>query len=161
MRIEPCNDLDLVKKVLTHPEIYPYISDDGSPNPDDFEPIHVEGAAFHLGVWSDDNRLLGIFFIHKNNAILWEIHTSLLPICRGRCAREAARLVIEWIFGNTSCRKLMSWVPSIYPHVIEYATNAGLVQEGVSKASFLKNGQVCDMILFGIRSPESCHKRQQ
>lgn len=148
MKIQLTHDMETVAAIISHPEIYPFCSDDGSPPASEFTALETE-AFFHLLV-TEDNVIMGVFSVQQLNAIMFEIHTSLLPCCRGRNARWAAELVIEWLFSNTRCLKLVSWVPNVTAPAARLAASVGMVREGICTASFLKNGQLCDMVLFGL-----------
>lgn len=157
MKVVRCKDVDLIKSILIQPGIWEHCTDDSAPSQEDFTPIE-HPLAFHIVPYEEDTPL-GVFFIHQNNAILWEIHVSLLPICRGKDAERAAKLAIQWVFDNTPCLKLMTWIPTSNAHAVCLAANIGMVQEGVNRNSFKKNDHIYDMVLFGIaKRSESCQK---
>jgi RimJ/RimL family protein N-acetyltransferase len=58
--------------------------------------------------------------------------------------------LIKWVFENTTCRKLISWAPEGNQRAYDFAIKAGLVDEGVCKKSFIKNGVLLDQHLMGI-----------
>ncbi|MDH3981272.1 MAG: GNAT family N-acetyltransferase [Kiritimatiellaceae bacterium] len=160
MKIERSFDYDLIERIMAHPAIYPDITDDGSPEPEDFNAASGENI-YYLIVRRDDNEAVGLFFVHPHNAILYEIHTCLLPTCRGECADKAAQLVLDWIFEHITCEKLITHVPAFNKPAYSYAKRAGLVKEGVNRSSFLKDGQLYDLLLMGITRGELCRQPLQ
>lgn len=144
---------------MIDPAIYPYISDDGTPEPWLYKPIESEDF-YYLSVLDNDQNVLGLFLVHPHNMIMFEIHTCLLPVCRGKKADEAAQLVLKWVFENTICKKLITHVPENNKPALEYAKRAGLIVEGVNRASFQKNGEVLNQVLLGITRTEQCQQQQ-
>ena len=158
MRIEHTHDMNIVTHIMAHPSIYPYVSDDGCPDAEDYEAIDNE-ALYYLLVLDNDENVLGLFLIHPHNTILYEIHTCLLSSCREK--DKAAQVVLDWIFKNTPCEKLMTHVPDFNRPALLYAERAGLMREGINRLSFLKNGRLHDQILLGITRTEQCQQQQQ
>jgi RimJ/RimL family protein N-acetyltransferase len=145
-------DYELIGSILTHPKIYPHISDDGSPPAAEYRPIESE-AVWYIVV-RDEEEVLGLWMLHPHNSICWEIHTALLPNAWGERGQRAARLLPEWIWKNTLCRRVMTNVPDNNRLALRFAREAGMTEFGVNSASFLKNGKLWDQVLLGI-SPRS------
>lgn len=158
MRIERTYDMELVRRITVDPAVYPYVSDDGSPEPEDFEPVESD-VIYYLLVLDNDENVLGLFLVHPHNTILYEIHTCLLATCRGSKADEAAQKVLAWIFENIPCHKLMTHVPEHNRSALHFAERAGLKREGINAQSFLKNGEICDQFLLGITRTEQCQQQ--
>lgn len=152
-------DYELIRQIMINPAIYPYISDDGTPEPWLFKPIE-SSQFYYLLVLDNDNIVLGLFLVHPHNIAMYEIHTCLLPHCRGKMADEAGKLVLEWIFENTPCQKVMTHVPEYNRSALKYAERAGMQIEGVNRLSFQKLGQLHDQVLLGITRVEVCQQQQ-
>jgi len=135
-------DYDLIMDIMTHPDIYPYISDDGSPSQEDFSPIQ-----------SDDIYYLiceaGLFMYHPHNCITVEVHSCVLPEYRGKSVAYA-KASVEWMFENTKYRKVITQVPSYNKRALVYAQKAGLEIEGTNRMSFMKNGKIYDQTILGV-----------
>ena len=156
MRIEPTCDEELIRGIVTHPAIWPHVSDDGS-QLESYSPP-MDGAAWLRVV---DRETLGVYMIHQHNAVTFEIHTCLLPAAWGGKARQAGNLVLDWIFTNTQCQKLITQVPETNKLALRYAQRCGLVVEGKNRQSFLKNGELIDQIQLGITKKENDLCQQQ
>lgn len=140
-------DAELIASTIRHPRIWPSVSDDGSPLPEDFMPI-MSDSVIYLGMF-ESGAFHGLFMLHQHNAICWEVHTCLLPTARGN-AHCFAEKCVEWVFSETACRRLITNVPAGNALAIRLASSVGMIQFGINHASFLKNGAVLDQIMLGI-----------
>lgn len=151
MTFERTFDYDLIRAVLTSPEMYPWISDDGSPAAADYQPP-VSDAIWYILV-SDQGQLLGLWMLVPRNAIEYEVHTCLLPGHGFRRARQAAREGIAWVWAHTPARRLITGVPAYNRIAYQFALDAGFAPIGVDRKSYLKDGILYDQALLGL-SPE-------
>lgn len=160
MRIERTANPGLVRFVVTHPAIYPHISDDHSPAADEYEPVIAEGIYWLACASGDD--LAGLFMAHPWNGATYEIHTCILPPFRGPAAREATAAVLAWLFTQTRCQKVVTHVPATNRAAYRLATDSGLKDEGLNRRSFLKGGELIDQHLLGITREEweTCQQQQ-
>lgn len=153
---KPLEDLDTVTWTMRHRRIWPSISDDGSPARTEFR---ASPGLTYLGMF-DGDKYLGLFVLHQHNAILWEVHTCLLPHAWGPTAKDCAKLCVEWVFSNTDCRRLITSVPEGNALAERLAQAAGMVRYGTNPRSFLKNGQELDQIMLGISKGATCQQPQ-
>ena len=151
IHIERSTDYALIRGIMTHPRVYPHLTDDGSPAAADFEPIESE-ALYYLVAW-DGNELLGLWLFVPLNAVCWEVHTALLPHAWGDRARRAAVVMLQWIWGNTPCRRIVTHVPADNRLAYDFALAAGMQVFGIDEQSFLKGGRLLDQICLGINRP--------
>lgn len=156
MTFERTTDYDLIREIVTHPKLYSWLTDDFSPPPRDYRPPE-HPAIWYLLVKEGETRL-GLFMAAPLNGVLFELHTCLLPPAWGGKSREALRSVIQWIFENTPCRRIVTHVPRDNRLALKLAADVGLERIGVNRNSFLKNGKLLDLILFGA-SPEPVEPR--
>ena len=150
---ERTHNYDIVRRVMTHPQIWPFISDDGSPAHQDYRPAEGEHIWYVLA-WDHGEELLGLWMFHPQNAVCWEVHTCLLPCAWGERAYIAARALPEWIWQHTPCRRIVTNVPSSNRLALRFALRAGMSIYGCNKASYLKNGRLCDQLCLGLSKPE-------
>jgi RimJ/RimL family protein N-acetyltransferase len=158
LSFERTHDMDLVKRIMSHRKVYPHVSDDGCPAREEFVPI-AHPAIWYVSVL-DDGGVIGLFVFSPQNTVCWEVHTCLLPTAWGGRATEAARGVIEWIWANTPCRRIVTTVPANNRLALHLAERAGLEQFGVNAESWLKKGKLHGQILLGI-SREKTQQCQQ
>lgn len=148
MIISPISDMDLIRETMTRPYIWPYIHDDTT-SLDSFSPAEpVDGWIQYLGVFDDE--YCGFFLIARKNCITYEIHTVLEKWCRGSRAVDAAKSVVEWIFSNTPCQRLVTEIPEGNVPAERLAINAGLTQYGFNEHSFKIDNVIKSVKLYGI-----------
>jgi RimJ/RimL family protein N-acetyltransferase len=157
---ERCSDLELIRSILTHPRVYPKISDDFSPPASDYRPVSAGLVWYVLAkdVYDEITDTLGLWLLHQQNGVCWEVHTALLPCAWGEPGLEAARMLPDWIWSHTPCRRIITNVPSTNRLALHFAVKAGMKVMGINPASWLKDGMLCDQIMLGI-SPQLEEKR--
>lgn len=151
IRFERSFDYELIRRIITHDKIWPHISDDGSPAPDEYQPVESEAVWYVLAF--DDLEILGLWMLHPHNSICWEIHTCLLPSAWGERALIAGRMLPDWIWEHTPCRRIITNVPAYNRVALAYAKRTGMQEYGVNPASFLRAGKLWDQVLLGISPP--------
>lgn len=153
---ERSTDYELIRAIITHPKLWPYISDDNSPAREDYRPIESESVWYVVARTRDAEvgaYVLGMWVFHPLNSICWEVHTCVLPRAWGHVGLEAARQLPEWIWENTPCRRIVTNVPSTNRLALQFALRAGMTIFGCNRASFLKDGKLCDQVCLGISPP--------
>lgn len=150
VRIERTADPGVVKMIVTHPKVYKYVTDDGSPAEQDYAP-DMTNARFLLA-W-DDSELLGLFALVPQNHATVEVHTCLLPSARGDRAADAAQELIKWVWNNTTFKRLVTCVPGYNRLALRFALAAGMTRYGINTRSYMKNGQLWDQIMLGLSCP--------
>jgi RimJ/RimL family protein N-acetyltransferase len=139
---------------MVHPKVWPHISDDGSPPVDKFWPPVGEPIVYLAAF--EGTELGGVWIYHPHNLATYEVHTCCLPEWWGPRALEAARRTLIWITEHTPCRKVITHVPVTNRAAYRFACKVGMIDEGLNRASFLKNGVLIDQHLLGITEDEIC-----
>ena len=93
----------------------------------------------------------GYMHVLAHNRTTLDIHPYILASKRSKSI-ECGKASIKWVSENapTMYKKLISQVPSIYPHIKKYTERLGFEHEGTYKRSFTKNGHLYDLWLFGL-----------
>lgn len=148
MTFERTHDLELVRGVMTHPRIWRFISDDGSPEAGDFTPSD------HPSVWYmkalDGAEFLGIWMFVPQTSVCFEVHTCLLPSAWGPRATQAAREMAEWMWANSPALRIVTSIPVINRLAIRLARNAGFTEYGRDPQSYQRDGMLWDRVLMGV-----------
>jgi RimJ/RimL family protein N-acetyltransferase len=136
---------------MKHPDVYPFISDDGSPTAEDYEPkdLLVLEQVYFL---SPADGVL--FMLVPVNSVTYEVHTCILPDIRGASSIAHAKELILWMFTNTRCEKIVTTVPVFNLPALALAIRAGMKQEGVNRRSFLRRGVLYDQTMLGVCKQE-------
>lgn len=153
--IDPTTDYDFVIKVALNDEIWPWISDDCGVK----ENYIPDERMLYLKI-SDDSKDVGFFSISCHNSVLFEIHTAILPEFWGKSLKYSTE-VIGWIFGNTACQKLMTFVPENNNRALVFAERSGLKKEAFIADSFLKGGNLIGQHILSISRGDVCLLQQQ
>lgn len=147
IRYQRTQDLELVRSILTHPELYDWMGDDFTPERPYFEP-NPDPRIWYL-LCFDGEELLGLLMFVPQSHVLWDVHCSLLPSARGKTA-EAARGAFRWMFALTHCRRIVAAVPRFNRPAAALCRIAGLKLYGVNPKAFLRRGSLHDLLLYGI-----------
>ncbi len=153
MTINRTFDMELVRQIITSPEVYPHVSDDGSPSAEEYRPPENQ-AVYYLGI-SDDGPLDGVFVLMPQNVACVEVHTCLRKPLWG-IGVEAALRGIQWVWENTSFQRIVTNVPTPNRLAARLSLRAGMTLFGTNTGSFLKNGRLYDQMMFGISRSEKC-----
>jgi len=141
-------DKDRINDIFTDISVWDSISDDGCD--DDIKTKIAETFLYNPNVYILNPMPNAVFVLIPQNAITYEVHTAIKQESRGRVGFKAGRDAIKWMFENTGCQKLISWVPEFNRSALVFASMNGFDIEGTSKKSFLKNGELFDQILVGL-----------
>ena len=145
MIIKQTNNLDLIKRIFCDPEIYARISDDGSPESKDFNPVKPCDYVYYL---TDDSETCLVYF-HWKNSVTLEGHIQILKNHRDK-AMEFGSLAKKWVWDNTEAQKIEVTIPVIYQDVLKFIQKQGFKLEGLSKNSYLKNDKLHDQVYLGL-----------
>lgn len=156
IEIVKTGDAELVKAIITHPKIYPFVTEDGAPAPEVFS---VRGLVDHPGIHFlapiADDQVAGVFMVHSETPSIYVVHTCILPEFWGR-AEEAGRELIRWVFQNTKCNKLVTYVPKDNRLAYRLAIAVGMQEQGCITESYMKNGVLIDQHVLGIGRRQVC-----
>lgn len=89
-----------------------------------------------------------LFFSWPVTSVCFEMHAAIMKKNRKQGVRNA-RLAAKWLFDNTPCKKLISYVPSDNECAKMFCSQCGMGVEGLIKNSIQKNGQLLDLVLYG------------
>lgn len=144
----------LVRKVLTDPGIYDHMTDDFAPAREEFE-VNQHPAIRYVRVY-DGFDLLGLFCLFPENEICWAAHVALYRGLHPEKTRQIGRELVEWLWANTPCRRLVASVPACNRAAVRYGLDPEgmhLERYGVNERSFKKHGKLWDQVLMGRSKP--------
>ena len=148
-------DLDFINTVSKYQDNYKHLIDDGSPSIDEYsaEEMLSDKRVFYLKATTGDEDI-GYFLLVPINCITYDSHVCILPEHKGKKAIGVGKEAIEWMFNNTKCRKIISYIATNKRNVYAYAKSVGFEMEGFCKKSFMYNGKIYDQSLMGINKKE-------
>lgn len=149
---EGSTDYALIRTVMTHPRVWPAISDDFSPPRESFEPSTAPELCYV--VVRDVGLVLGLFLLTPHNGVHVEVHTCLLPCGWIRGSRAIATQAMAWLWENCpQIERLTTTVPRNNSLALRFAQALGMLEYGVNRDSFKKGGLLMDQVLLGVTRP--------
>lgn len=144
-------DIDFVDRVLRDESVYPWISDDGSVSAGAFttKPFFYNPSVYVLSPnqWS-------VFIFLPVNSCCFDVHSNVLPEGRGVKAIVAGKAVLNWMFQETKCLKVITSIPVFNAPAYALARRCGMTPEGKNRKSFLHKGVLYDQHMLGITEEE-------
>ena len=99
----------------------------------------------------DGEDLVSLFYVHRLNLITWQLHIQFRPHYWGTgISTEHALACVDEIWSKVGCKKLYAIVPAYAQPVLDLAKRVGFKQEGRTKRSFQKDGEIHDQIHIGV-----------
>jgi len=136
-------DIDEIREVMCHPEIYPCISDDNSYKSIDFvPPMNVTYLAGYI-----DGMVIGLFIIDSTETNI-TVHIQVIPEFRQLYAKEFARMALQ--FGEVKNAVIYSEIPVCYQNVMRFAKSFGFEEYGLIKGDCFKDGILYDTIILRL-----------
>jgi hypothetical protein len=151
MSIERTHNIDLIRKIVSHPRALPSVSDDASPLPENWTPDTEKDI--YLLARDSHGALLGLFGLNKQNSVCYHWHVVMLPAGYGESGRLAAKEFFDWVWKHTECIRLVGEVPKFNHLAFWFALRVGMKIFAVNPSSYLRFGKLHDMILFGMSRP--------
>lgn len=148
--IKAGGDFNDIQNLILHEKVWDWVSDDGAIK-DDFE---ISDNDVYLSVIHDDVTC-AYFMLSPINSICWEIHTLVKPEYWGK-SLDYTKEVVLWIFDNTTCLKIITFVPETNHKAIKLAEKTGMKREGFINKSWLKNGELFGQYILGISKGDLC-----
>lgn len=134
-----------IKEVITHPDIYPRLTADDSPPPEEWEP---RPDRIYLVGW--DEEPFGVTSFAPKSSIVYNAHFQVIPEYRKSHAIDFAKECIRWLWDNTKAKKIVAEIPEFHQNVIHFGHKVGFVVEGINSKSFLKDGKLHNQIYLGL-----------
>jgi len=140
-------DLDLINKILRHPDVYESITDDFSPPVDEFT---AEDMLRNPNIYVLMRSGVELHMFFPWNSLTFEAHVITLKPGRGNSVLKGAVYVGDYMVEHTKCRKLVSLIPPLYPRAMLYAEKLGFLKVGMVDDCHIRNGRVYPKIIYTI-----------
>lgn len=152
MKISRTYDLDIIKKIMFNPVIWKSCAEDGQTQ----EEYKFEMKAHCWLILEVDEKVIGAYNIHANNAVTLELHAHVLPEFRKQYAFETGDTVLKWILEESpdQYQKLVAQIPAYHKNVIDFTLAHGFKKEGINRLSYKIDGKLYDQCLLGITRSE-------
>lgn len=145
-------DFNVIKRIVTDRKVYPHVSDDSAPAPEDYRP-DLDSAKFWHVLCRLDGVILGLFILLVGEDDAWEVHTCLLPRAYGKAA-QAGRALLAWLWRHTPCRRIRTCVPEYNRLALRLAKDCGMTEYRRELELYSKFGKRHDVIFLETWRPE-------
>jgi hypothetical protein len=124
--VERTHDKALIKSVMTMPEIWEAVSEDGQDS-QNFEPETESDCWLAI---KDDSLTVGLYNLHPENRSTLEAHIQMIPEHRKEYSVKAGAAFLLWFAGECPAQyqKLIVKIPSLYPNVRKFVQSFGLAK---------------------------------
>lgn len=151
-------DRQLVRRIVTHPKIWPWMVEDGA-SPENFDPVIHEKIHYVLAL---DGRVpLALFMFEPRTSVKYNIHMAIIPSQWPR-AVEAICGVIRWAWDRIpGCARIAGEIPADNRHTLRLAKKAGFEMVGTEAEAFLRRGKLQDVRIVGVSKSRKDHSTCQ
>lgn len=147
MDIHITEDRAYATAVMTHPAIWPALTNDLAPPLPEFEA--PEGFVYFVPV--EDGRPAGLFGVRVAEIGVISLHVAMLPEFRGTGTRRAGQAMLDWIWTNTPAERVVVRLEARNVLARAAAVRAGFVQCDQWTDTITKAGEPMEMIEMEVR----------
>lgn len=140
---------DDARPVLTNPEIFQRISEDGAT----IDNLIQGPNEIFIGTFLD-GQLIAVWWLWAMSSTTLDIHTHVLPGYREYSIQSWLQCLGLIESDLPSIHKLQAKVPQCFPEVYHFAKNRGMRDEGMERESHFKNGRYWNQWLIGATVAE-------
>lgn len=141
----------MVQEILTDDSVWPHICEDGMDGlKARIAEMYLPEERYYVLCPAPGVLLLATPF----SSVALIGHVAVSKDARGADAARAAMSAYRWIFANTAYTKIIG-IPSVSNKLAcMFAAITGMKPEGRISQAFRKNGELHDMLVFGITKEE-------
>jgi RimJ/RimL family protein N-acetyltransferase len=148
-------DREFIKGIYENKIMTKYLTDDNCPRKmADCVDMILKTPVIYAMIYELEGARAGLFLYFPWNYTTYELHVTILPEYRGIQSISAAKESAAWVFKNTCCHKIVVTIPKPNYKAKALAILSGMQQEGINRKSYMKDGKLYDMYLFGICKEE-------
>lgn len=156
MAIIRCNmrctidDIGKVQRILSDPSVFYAAKDDGVSNPKGLaERVLSDSSCFVLNPYENT-----LFLFKSLNHVMYEVHVAITESSARSHGVESSVSASRWMFSNTPCQKLITFIPIYHSPSIMFAQVCGMKKNGIITEAFLHNGCLYDMVVLEATKEE-------
>ena len=151
MTIEPVCDMQIIKNIITNPEIWK-LATEGDVDPESYQPLFDNQCCWLVAI--DNNEIAGLIFIHNDNAKSIKFHPYLLPKFKGNGVKFIKSFLTWSVINLQKIEKVIITLPACYKRQFKLAKSIGFIEEGINRLSYFKDGVMIDQYNLGLTREE-------
>lgn len=129
---------------MTHPDIWPHVSEESSPSPQEYQPPILGPQHW---VRSEDGGAL--FMAHPLTGVMWQMHIAVLPEFRDRTTKYLHEF-FQHIRENTQASGLIGFIAEDNPSCLRAARATGFKVSGCAPKALRRSGRLLDMTIVTL-----------
>ena len=148
MNLEQTADVQFIRSIVTHPDVFPYVVDEGHA-PETWQPPLNDNLA-----WLKCDGIAGVALVYRVSGVIYAYDAALLPEARAKAVgykerRGHIELLKNWLRLHTDCQHLIAIIACDNERSIAAAKADGLKLEGNLPKSKWRGGRLIDALVFG------------
>lgn len=147
MAVTVADPADVVA-VITHPKVWPHVSDDWTPKPAEWSAPPGISLAMH-----DAEGVAGIATFVPLSMTLWHGHFAFLP---GRSNVFLAKEAFRWMEENTPITCALGFTPASNTKAVGFIEKCGASRVGTTGGAHAHNGSLESLVVNQV-----CFKQKQ
>jgi hypothetical protein len=144
-------DINDVARILVDNSVLPFICDDGGAEPD-YIRQYASSLLDNVSVYVLMPRVNTLIIFIPTNAVTYDLHVATIKGGGRRFIKQDAHKAVEWMLDNTQVKKFTTMCPRSNPAARIMAMACKMKKEGTITQSWLKDGRLWDIDIFGITS---------
>lgn len=150
--ISVCNDMTLINKFMSNPDVFKYCSEFGT-SIDDVNFTH-EARSLWLN-YTVDGEHVGLINVQVSTGVMCTFH-PYINRARRHLYDGMIKELFKWLYINMPPEivKFNAVIPTLFKGAIKAANAAKMKNEGLDRMSFRHKTGLYDRVLFGITREE-------
>lgn len=146
------SDHQKVYTLLSRDDIF-WSARDGNQHLDDLQ-SYINGLLLNRNAYLLMPEEGMIFFFWPINSVTDEMHVAMETGKRGKAGFKGVVAAVAWLFNNTKCESLMTYIPEHHQPAIMFAAQCGFRKKGKLEKSFFYDDGLQDLFIFGATKEE-------
>jgi hypothetical protein len=143
--VQTLKDIDDVLRIISDESCFLSAKDDSDVTPLDITVTILRDPQYLVVKPHEDT----LFLFKRVNQVTYEMHVMIVKGPARNKGTQSALKAARWLFKETGCKKLISYIPEFHAPSLMYAKVCGLKQEGWLKGAYLKDGKLFDLVVLG------------
>lgn len=132
-------------RIFTHDSVFYTAKDDGLSEPWKIAQAIVSDKRITALMPNKDT----VFLFTPINYVTYEMHVAIIEGENRKKGVKSAVRAARWMFRNTPCRKMVSYIPCFHDASLMFAQVSGMEKEGLLKSAYLYDGELFDLHIMG------------
>jgi hypothetical protein len=147
--IDAIHDMTLVKELITRPDVWGRAG--YGLDSETFTPFN-DGVSVWMK-YEENGEIKGLILTHSDTSVSVKIHPYIISGEKG-IGRNMINDFHKWVIDHTGVKKINVTIQGDNRDTYNMAKKTGFIDEGVNRASYMKDGELLDQWNLGITRNE-------